>query len=144
MENPNYYTHTFQPKAERQVTIPVYSVLSTIERQSVEQPEYANINNPKRQMVSPKGAPCQTENLIASPNQESQDLSLSKEGSHVYAQSNLSKKEFSPQAGSGTDNIDSGPNGKFQELSSSEEVRPVYTQPDLSKKKRKKHHFSLL
>ena len=49
--------------------------------QSVKQPEYADINTTKKQMVSPKRPPCQKENLDATPNQESQELSPSKQGS---------------------------------------------------------------
>ena len=58
----------------------------------MEQPE-ADINKPKNHMVSPKGPLFQTENLNASPNQESQDQDPSEEVRPVYAQPELSKKK---------------------------------------------------
>ena len=87
VENRNYYRLTLLQNVHAQDAIPVYSVLKGSERKLVEQPEYANINKPKKQMVSPKGPPCQTENLIASPKQESQGDLLR------YAQPDLSKKK---------------------------------------------------
>ena len=70
-----------------QDAIPLYSVLRGSERHSVEQAEYAPINKPKEQRVSLTRPLHQTENLNASPNQESQ------EGLHVYAKPDLSKKK---------------------------------------------------
>ena len=138
MENPSNYNHTFQPTVDSQGTIHVYHVLSTIERHSVELTEYANINKPKKQMVSPKGPPCQTKNFNASPNQESQKLFPSGKESPVYDQPNLSKKEFPPQGVNVTENMDSSPNGESQKVFPSDEVRHGYTQPDLSKEEKKK------
>ena len=134
MENPSYYTHTAQPTVDRQGTIPVYSVLSRIERQSVKQPEYADVNKPKKQMVSPKGPPCQTENINESLNQWCQELYLSEEGSHIYDQPVLSKKVLPPQAVNETDNMDSSPNGESQKLYPFKEGSHIYDQPVLSKK----------
>ena len=81
MENPCYYTHTFQLTVDRQGTI---LVLSTLEMQSVKQPEYANLTNPQKQTISPKGPPCQSENLNESPNQASQDLFPSCKGRLIH------------------------------------------------------------
>ena len=126
-----HYKHTFQPNADRQGTIHVCFALSTNERHSMEQPEYANINKPKKQMVSPKVPSCQ--NLNASPNQESQELYPSEEGSHIYDQPVLPKKELPPQMVSGTVNMGSNPNGEFQELYPSEEGH-IYDQLFLPRK----------
>ena len=116
---------------------PAYSVVGGSEGYSVEQPEYTYtvINKPKKQQVSPEGPPCKRENLIASSNEEFQGRYQSEEGSHVYDQPDLSKKELPPQVVNGTETMNSSPNGESQELPPSEEIIPVYAQPDLSKKK---------
>ena len=136
MENSSYYDLTFQPNVDRQGTIPVYPVLSKTERQSVEQPEYANINKPKKQMVSRKGPPCQTVKLNAIPNQESQKLYPSEEIEHIYDEPVLSIKEIPSQTI--IKRMDSSRNGKPRKLFPSEEITPVYIQPDLPKKEKKK------
>ena len=147
VENPSYYNYNFQPNVDRQGTIYFYSILNGIERQSVEQPEYTDINKPTKQMVSPKGpcAPCQTENLNAGPNRESLELYSSDESLHIYEQPVLSTKELPPHTVKGTDNMDSIPNRESLELSSSEEFTPIYIYPDQSREeKKKKHHSSPL
>ena len=100
----------------------------------MEQPEYEAIDKRNEQPVSPKGPPRKTENVNGSPDQEYQKLHQSKEGPHVYAQLDQSKKELPPQVFNGTENMNSSQNDESQKPSPSEEVRHVYPQPDLSKK----------
>ena len=60
-----------------------------------------------------------------SPNEESQELSLSVKVIPVYAQLDLSIKELPPQA-NGTENVNESTNEEPQELPLSEVVEPVY------------------